>query len=200
MTPLQLSEVIFLVIGATFMAVLTLIHSVKVYQDLFTAKRKSIIHRKTAPRIDRMYKWQQYLILCALLTITLLTAGLTITLFVTTTEQFFMLMVITGVFFAVAKMCQYSVFLLKLHHIYRDSQYKSSEKMLWTIGGIGCLGALYPPGVFIMEYILDPANAVREDENGDFFLDLNMLFVIPYRLYIYGRCGAASATFLHRFY
>ena len=55
--------------GAAIMAMLTCIHSVHLYQDLFTKDRVSLAHRKTKPTINCVYKAQEYLILCTLLTV-----------------------------------------------------------------------------------------------------------------------------------
>mmetsp|Transcript_48797 Transcript_48797/g.77992 ORF Transcript_48797/g.77992 Transcript_48797/m.77992 type:complete len:402 (+) Transcript_48797:38-1243(+) len=49
--------------AAVAMLILCVIHSFNVYQDLFTAQRASVSHRKTKPPITKQYKTLQYLTL-----------------------------------------------------------------------------------------------------------------------------------------
>ena len=190
LTSLQSSELSLFVIGVIICIVLFVIHAIRLHEDLFTVDRKSVSHRNAPPAISSIYRAQQYLILCSLAAATLLLAGLIISDIIAYTSSdegtFFVVGVIASFFFSIVKASQYAVFMLKLHHLYRDTEFRYSTKLLWVIFSVGFLNALYPTILYLVHYLLGPAifsKFVTQDDDGTFRIDFNVLYIIPYRMW-----------------
>eukprot|EP01084_Bolivina_argentea_P262023 442998_1 len=119
----------------SFMLLLTIIfHSLKMYQDLFTKDRLSLSHRVQKPPINNVYIMTTISAFVSILMYFLsLTIG-NIGHFSFLSESCRFVGITSSISWQIAKCGLYLVFLLRLHTVYRKSQYKYNPKTLLCIG------------------------------------------------------------------
>jgi len=123
-------------IAAVLMLILCLVHTYKVYQDLFTPERESLSHRKTKPELTSQYKFLQYLTLCVLWLHfgDSFFFGLEMATYSWSHETCRALNNVGGWFLVIGKGCMYMFFMYRLIIAFERSTFGYNKRILIGIG------------------------------------------------------------------
>ena len=138
----ELPDVIVLILCVVIFFVFTMIHGLKLYQDLFTAERKSVSHRNNKPAKDTLYKYRTWLILLNPTAYGVAYVFMAIQKFAAQRHPFMAVSFTNVAFWSMAKTSQYTVFALRLHHTYRHTNYGYPKWILIATVLWGAFGTL----------------------------------------------------------
>eukprot|EP00484_Ammonia_sp_Unknown_P022306 CAMPEP_0197044502 /NCGR_PEP_ID=MMETSP1384-20130603/20537_1 /TAXON_ID=29189 /ORGANISM="Ammonia sp." /LENGTH=277 /DNA_ID=CAMNT_0042475965 /DNA_START=49 /DNA_END=879 /DNA_ORIENTATION=+ len=123
-------------IAAVLMLILCIIHTHKVCQDLLTAERESVAHRKSKPQLTAQYKFIQYLTLCILWLHfgDSFFFGLEMASYSWSHQTCRALNNIGGWFLVIGKGCMYMLFMYRIIISFQGSAFAYNSKLLIAIG------------------------------------------------------------------
>eukprot|EP01084_Bolivina_argentea_P210996 358982_1 len=99
------------------------IHALKVYQDLYTAERKSTSHRKRKPELKQEYRRINWLVLASMLMFTASTISGVFSPFSTTDKECDNSITSVILFMQIGKSMMYIAFLMRIYRIYQHSPF-----------------------------------------------------------------------------
>eukprot|EP01084_Bolivina_argentea_P299841 516896_1 len=137
------------------MATTLTIHSIKVYQDLYTKDRRSVAHRRNKPTLTKSYRLVNILTLVSMCCYSMSTFSGIPSPFATSDLDCDISMTMVIMFIQAGKTSMYILFLTRLYTIYEHSAYSYSKK---CIGFFTVLNALY--GLMMIALSIIIVNAI----------------------------------------
>ena len=152
------TNVIIYHLSALILTIIFIIHSKKIYSDLFTKSRHSVSHRSKLPHMDFNYKAITILTHLSIISYVISTISGALAEWTIITQSINCLFIVkfSSIFYLIAKSSMYCVFLYRLHMVYCNSAYSYNPKIITIFGIINLIYCITMIILFIWSTKVSP--------------------------------------------